>query len=263
MSNQPIERSQAHTTLEHALQENRRLQNVLLTGGNTQLFNQIVVYYLQVIFCTDAKLSEACGKCQSCQLIAEKKHPDVYWYGSEDKLGKDEITQIQTRISASGLIGENRAYVIEDLTKMTLQAQNAWLKFLEEPLPNVYCLAGVENANQILPTVKSRFFSIATQASRKEETPKLAEMYYDVAAGLQTRYLERVSGVDILLFLEKNIKMNDEFLILITALLETIVENGQAIELQKLISTVRKMSDANVPQDQLAVYFCLNIYRKE
>ena len=49
-----------------------------------------------------------------------------------------------------------KAYIIRNADKMTVQAQNALLKLLEEPPQNVYFFLLCENGSALLPTVRSR-----------------------------------------------------------------------------------------------------------
>lgn len=259
---QKLENDHAYQVLTKLTQQGKFPQNILLTGTQLDLKEQLTKYYLQAVFCQNKIAGSPCQTCQDCHFIEQKQHPDVYWYEKGAKLGKDEIVGIQARTSESGLIGKYRAYVIEQLDTMTSQAQNAWLKFLEEPLPNIYCLAWIENENQILATVKSRFLRLHMM-DKNEEKSEIPEQLAMVVKAFIERYEEGKEVTDLMLFLEKNIKINEEFSLFLEILLQTIVVTNQVIVLVPLISKVKKMLQANVPQDQVAVYFCLNAYCEE
>lgn len=49
-----------------------------------------------------------------------------------------------------------RVYIIDDADKMNLQAQNAFLKLLEEPAPHVHFILTAHEAGKLLPTIASR-----------------------------------------------------------------------------------------------------------
>lgn len=253
----------AFSIIKSSIDKQKLIQNILLSGNDQKGKIKLSKYYLKAVFCSNTQNNEPCFACQSCNLIETNQHPDIYWYESDAKLGKEEIGQLQTRMSESGLLGKRRAYVLENLATMTVQAQNAWLKFLEEPLRDVYCIAMIENESQILPTVKSRFLTLQVNKENKAEINELPPVLIEVANSFLKRYGDKVKEVDLLLFLEKNIKINEDGQLFSEVLLNQIVTTMQGLELIPLISKVRKMANANVPKDQLAVYFCLNVYSKE
>ncbi|WXR60510.1 DNA polymerase III subunit delta' C-terminal domain-containing protein [Peptostreptococcaceae bacterium AGR-M142] len=55
---------------------------------------------------------------------------------------------------------ENKIYIIEDAHKMTIQAQNSFLKTLEEPPSYAIIILICENINLLLDTIKSRCESV-------------------------------------------------------------------------------------------------------
>lgn len=62
-----------------------------------------------------------------------------------------------------------KIYIIEDTHTMTTQAQNAFLKLLEEPPANVYFILLCENTSALLTTVKSRAVIYKTQVFNDNE----------------------------------------------------------------------------------------------
>jgi DNA polymerase III delta prime subunit len=47
-------------------------------------------------------------------------------------------------------------YLLADAGRMTVQAQNALLKFAEEPVKDAYIVMTVQHPDEVLPTIKSR-----------------------------------------------------------------------------------------------------------
>lgn len=105
-----------------------------------------------------------CRACRDCRKALGGIHPDVTSVRRpvDDKgRAKKEITVDQVRaLSADSVILPNEAarkvYIIEDADLMNPQAQNAALKLLEEPPKGVIFILCVENAQALLPTVRSR-----------------------------------------------------------------------------------------------------------
>jgi len=55
-----------------------------------------------------------------------------------------------------GKAREMRVFIIDDADRMNLQAQNAFLKLLEEPIANIYFVLTTHRSHVLLPTVLSR-----------------------------------------------------------------------------------------------------------
>lgn len=255
-----IQDTHAYQVLTNLISHQSAPQNILLTGSDLSLKAELTTFYLQNRFCETTQ-AKPCQSCQSCRFIANKQHPDVYWYEIGAKFGKDEMRQLQSKMAESALMQKSRAYVIEQLDLLTPQAQNAWLKFLEEPYDDVYCIAWVENENQILPTVKSRFLSLFVHNQSTGEK----RAHIPLVTKFIEQYKNNIGSADLLLLIEKNMKTADEFSLFLETLLYVVVHqvDGAGIDMMPLISHAQKMIGANVPQDQVAVYFCLNVYSKE
>ena len=98
-----------------------------------------------------------CGTCKSCQLLAEGSHPDfLEIYSQEKSISVDEVRNILKGLVIRPLYSRYKVIIINDADSMTVQAQNALLKSLEEPPPYVIFILTVESAAAVTPTVKSR-----------------------------------------------------------------------------------------------------------
>ena len=76
-------------------------------------------------------------------------------------------------------------YIIDEADAMNVPAQNAALKLLEEPPKGVLFLLCTVNAQQLLPTVRSRCAEIdlgGDEAAADEETEKLTRAFIRAAA---------------------------------------------------------------------------------
>lgn len=99
------------------------------------------------------------GDEKMADRIFEGNCPDVMTLRRrEDRktLGVDEIRAMRSSAYIKPNDLEFKAYLLEDGGFMTVQAQNALLKLLEEPPGNVYFFLMCENAAALLPTVRSR-----------------------------------------------------------------------------------------------------------
>jgi len=114
------------------------------------------------LVCAAAVLCEEkhkpCGTCKSCRQVLMGVHPDFIRLGTEEKssIGIDEVRALQAKMEESPYAGERRAVIIENAHTLTVDAQNALLKTLEEPRPGnvLFLLASQESA--LLSTITSR-----------------------------------------------------------------------------------------------------------
>lgn len=71
--------------------------------------------------------------------------------------GVVRIAQIHELHSLTkGKTRETRVFIIDDADRMNVQAQNAFLKLLEEPVSNVHFILTAHQSHALLPTVLSR-----------------------------------------------------------------------------------------------------------
>jgi DNA polymerase-3 subunit delta' len=100
-----------------------------------------------------------CGRCMSCLQVEEGSHPDVVWlsHDKEETIGVEDIrTGVNEDILLKPYRGKYKVYLIDDAQKMTVQAQNALLKTLEEP-PSYGVIILISNTVEaMLPTIQSR-----------------------------------------------------------------------------------------------------------
>ncbi|HEX6462735.1 MAG TPA: hypothetical protein VFZ58_05750 [Candidatus Saccharimonadales bacterium] len=80
------------------------------------------------------------------------------------------ISQIRELYKAtrSKSTGTKRVWVIEDAETMSLEAQNAFLKLLEEPPADVLFILCVKEATTLLPTVRSRTQNLYCQPVQEQ-----------------------------------------------------------------------------------------------
>ncbi len=103
--------------------------------------------------------SEPCMECESCTKAIRGNHPDIITIHHEkpDTISVDEIRkQVAEDVGIRPFSYPHKVYIIHDAQKMTPQAQNALLKTLEEPPEYAVIILTAENADALLPTVRSR-----------------------------------------------------------------------------------------------------------
>lgn len=103
--------------------------------------------------------AEPCQECGSCKKALSGNHPDII-HITHEKPNTISVEDIRTQVNVSVGIkpyGSGRkVYIVAEAEKMTVQAQNALLKTLEEPPEYVVILLLTSNVNALLSTILSR-----------------------------------------------------------------------------------------------------------
>lgn len=102
---------------------------------------------------------ETCGKCQSCKQAQNGNQPDIIKVTHEkpNTISVDDIrTQVNNDIVIKPYSSKYKIYIIPEADLMSAQAQNALLKTIEEPPEYAVIMLLTENAEALLPTIRSR-----------------------------------------------------------------------------------------------------------
>lgn len=119
--------------------------------------------------------TEPCGKCHSCIMADSGSHPDIVTVTHEkpNSIGVDEIReQVVNDVLIRPYSGGRKVYIIPDAHLMTVQAQNALLKTLEEPPGYAVIILLPDNKDMLLPTLISRSVCLPMRAVKDEEIAK-------------------------------------------------------------------------------------------
>ena len=101
------------------------------------------------------------GKSKLAKLFLngdlEREYVDIINYkSSKASFGVDEVRDIIEEVSKKPFEGDRKVIIIHEGNKLTIQAQNALLKTIEEPPIGVHIIILCESLELILDTIKSR-----------------------------------------------------------------------------------------------------------
>lgn len=100
-----------------------------------------------------------CNECHSCKQALSDNQPDIIRV-THEKPNTISVEDIRTQINQDIIIkpynSPYKIYILNEGEKMTLQAQNALLKTLEEPPAYAVILILTTNLEAMLPTILSR-----------------------------------------------------------------------------------------------------------
>lgn len=108
-----------------------------------------------------------CGECPACRRFLADAYPDFFYMDAEGKetIGIDRIREnIVNDVSIRPYHGKVKIYIIDEADKMTVGAQNALLKTIEEPPEYVVILLLVRNISLLLETIRSRCIKLLLSA---------------------------------------------------------------------------------------------------
>lgn len=107
-------------------------------------------------------------------------HPDLLYFQKRDKLGIEQARAIKRHFSLKPYQSKGRAVVLEKAANLTIEAQNALLKTIEELPKDALFILGADSDAKLLPTVVSRCQTINLQykldtpdADKREQVEKL------------------------------------------------------------------------------------------
>lgn len=184
--NQALTQALANGQLHHA---------ILLTGDDS---NQLAkaLDFAKYVLCHHKTHQQPCETCQSCTLFSEFSqiesehvryhHPDCLILGGDTSatLGIDDIRETTTFLSLTPHFGQHKLVLINQVERVTLSAQNALLKILEEPPTYAQFLLLANQIARLRPTVLSRCVQYHLTPPTMNEAIKQYQAAYGTASSV-------------------------------------------------------------------------------
>ena len=149
------------------LAESGRLPHAIIFEGEEGLGKRTLAKELALnLFCTDGE-NRPCGNCAQCIKVIKDVHPDIYYYSAPDRVRAFSVKKIR-EIIEDVFVKPNEAnykiYVLGNCQSMSVEAQNAFLKILEEPPEYAVFILCLNNKSTMLETVLSRSVVFSLEA---------------------------------------------------------------------------------------------------
>ncbi len=116
-----------------------------------------------------------CDSCSACIKIEKQIHPDIFEVtpsGKSNTIGVKEIEAIKHNIFIKPNDSDYKIFIIQDAERMNVNAQNAMLKMIEEPVDDTFFIFTSKNSHALLPTVLSRVTVYRVSPAQNEEVMK-------------------------------------------------------------------------------------------
>ena len=102
---------------------------------------------------------EACYNCHACKQILKNNHPDLIYVEAQNQKSisvGDIREKVNDTVEIKPYSSLYKVYIIDKADSMTVQAQNALLKTMEEPPEYAVIILIAQSLDRFLPTIKSR-----------------------------------------------------------------------------------------------------------
>lgn len=116
------------------------------------------VEFAKSILCNSSDIY--CDSCSSCTLCDANTHPDFKILTNNKTIGVKEIKNLSEFVNTKSILSSYKVIIIDQAEKMTIAAQNKFLKTFETPPKNVIIILIVSNSDLIIDTIKSRGYEI-------------------------------------------------------------------------------------------------------
>ncbi len=157
-----VGQERAVAALTGALAAGRAAHAYLFVGPERVGKHTLALKLAQALNCEGEE--PPCDGCEPCRRIAAGIHADVQTVtveeAEEDERRKgihvSQIRELQRVTSLKPFQGRSRVVIIDPADEMNVSAQNAFLKTLEEPPPQVVFVLVTADESRLLPTIRSR-----------------------------------------------------------------------------------------------------------
>ncbi|MGG4490344.1 DNA polymerase III subunit delta' [Metabacillus idriensis] len=183
--------------LGNSLEKNRLAHAYLFEGRKGTGKKEISLLLARSFFCENTEDFRPCETCRNCKRIHSGNHPDVHLVEPDGlSIKKWQIQDLQGEFTKTGVESSKKLYIISHADKMTANAANSLLKFLEEPNANTMAILMTEQVHQILNTILSRcqtltFMPLPVSAIEKELLKQEVSPNYAKLAARMTNNVEK------------------------------------------------------------------------
>ncbi|WCK54613.1 DNA polymerase III subunit delta' [Aneurinibacillus sp. Ricciae_BoGa-3] len=245
------EQKQIAEFLHRSIQNDRLAHAYLFAGAAGSGKRDMAVQLAKAVFCQRGD-GNSCETCENCRRIASGNHPDVHRVAPEGtRIKIKQIEELQKEFSYRAMESQHKVYIMVEADKMTTEAANRLLKFLEEPPKGVVAILLTEQASNILPTILSRCQVVAFPSLPEESIVARLE-----EEGVRPGLARAATAVSFNLVKARELCEAEwfaQFRILVIQLTEDIMERGS----YALVSIHDKLLKADKAVDEIDLFLDL------
>jgi DNA polymerase III subunit delta' len=252
-----IGQEQLKEHLQNAISMNKVSHAYIINGERSSGKEFVAKVFAMTLQC-EKQGTEPCGECHSCKQAMSQNHPDIIFVSHEkpNTIGVEDIrNQINNDIVIKPYSGPRKIYIMNEGEKMTVQAQNALLKTLEEPPEYAVILILTANVDAFLPTILSRCVVLNMKPVADELVKKylMSELHVpDYKANICVAFARgNIGKAKLLASSEEFEKVKEEAI--------TLVKYINDMETNEIVKAIKKISeyklDVNDYLDILSVWY--------
>lgn len=236
-----IGQEQLKEHLQNAISMNKVSHAYIINGERSSGKEFIAKIFAMTLQCEKGG-TEPCGECHSCKQALSGNQPDIIFVSHEkpNTIGVEDIRgQINNDIVIKPYSSPRKIYIMNEGEKMTVQAQNALLKTLEEPPEYAVILILTTNVEALLPTILSRCVVLNMKPVSDEKVKKylMEELQIpDYKANICVAFARgNIGKAKLLASSEEFEKVKDEAL--------SLVKNINDMEINEIVKAIKKIME--------------------
>lgn len=223
---------------------NHKISHAYILTGEAGMGRKSIANAFAMTLLCEKGGSEPCMSCHSCKQVMSGNHPDLIYVTHEKpgSIGVDDVReQINDTIMIRPYSSYYKIYIVDEAEKMTVQAQNALLKTIEEPPSYAVIILITTNQEAFLPTILSRCvqmklkplkdFTIKSYLTQNLHVP-------EKDADICTAFARGNLGKAI------HLASSDEFKELFQKVM-VLVKNVRTMDISMLLDCIREMKEQN------------------
>ena len=230
--------------------ENHKVSHAYILTGEAGTGRKSIANAFSMALLCEKGGKEPCMVCHSCKQVLSGNHPDLINVKHEkpNSIGVDDIReQINDTIMIRPYSSYYKVYIVDEAEKMTVQAQNALLKTIEEPPSYAIIILITTNQEAFLPTILSRCVQLKlkplkdfTVKSYLVEQLGVAEKEAEICAAFARGSLGKAI----------HLASSDEFKELYLKVM-VLVKNVEKMDIVDLLDKIREIKEQNFEMNEV------------
>lgn len=184
--------------LQNSVRKSRISHAYLFSGPEGVGKKLVAIGFAKLINCSEDGAENFDCECTSCVKTEKGLNPDVlvFGYPGEKTIKVDHVRQdIERLIHLAPYENPYKVFIIDGAQRMNFNAQNAFLKTLEEPPPNSVIILITTLADLLMPTIRSRCQSVVFQPLETGQVKSFLEK--EKPGNDDSELVSRISGGSI------------------------------------------------------------------